>query len=87
MDLEDLLPLDKEGEIIIPQYGQPGYRFNADASDMVKNRMEESLNVAMLNLVSLKRMLRPEVPGIVHDQAICDFLGGGAIAELTWNRI
>ena len=41
----------------------------------------------MLNLVSLKRMLRPEVTIIVQEQATCYVLEGGAIEELTWNRI
>ena len=83
-DLEDALPEYEEGNVIFPIDGEPGYRFNAEASTEVKNRIEEALSVARHNMVSFKRNQRSDTASLIQEQAICNFLAGDAIEARTW---
>ena len=69
--------------MIFPVDGEPGYRFNAEASNEVKNRIVEDLGVARKNMVSFKRSQWSDIAILIQEQAICNFLLGGAIESRT----
>ena len=76
--------LDEEGNVMNHVNGEPGYRFNEEASTEVKNRIEEALSVARHNMVSFKRSQRSDTASLIQEQAICNFLAGDAIEARTW---
>ena len=62
-EYEDLLPTDKEGEVIHPVYGEPGNRFRPENINQVLIRLMDSQTKAWTVMVKFKHSQNPRDKG------------------------
>ena len=71
---ENDLPIDDEGDQILPVNGQEGYRFRPENIGDVYDRIEATQKAARKALIKFKHEQDPEDDAQIKAAAICDFL-------------
>ena len=86
-EFESSLDTDKEGDPILPNYGEGGYRFRPENIKDVYNRIEQTQQQALRALVKFKHDQSPEDSALIKPRALCDFFKGTDVEKVILTEI